>query len=79
MLDSHAGDPGSNLTGSPTPSITLWNFLKVALFARPISKSFLKSPGQELSEYIVLSSGKSFFASLDFGQVWVSSNKHLLT
>ena len=39
------------------------------LFARPISKSFLKSPGRELSEYMVLSSGKSFLASLDFREV----------
>ena len=40
------------------------------LYARPISKSFLKSPGRELSEYMALSSGKSFFASLDFREVW---------
>ena len=42
----------------------------MVLFAIPISKSFLNSLGQELSGYMVLSSGKSFFASLDFREVW---------
>ena len=38
--------------------------------ARPNSKSFLKSPGQQLLEYMVLVSGKWIFARLDFREQW---------
>ena len=74
MLDPHAGNPGSNLTNSINCLVFGdFFFFKLALLARTISKSFLKSPGQELSEHMVLSSGKTIFASLDFREVCQSS------
>ena len=43
--------------------------LSVALLPTHNTKSFLKSPGQELSEYIVLVNGTQIFARLDFREV----------
>ena len=56
VLDSHASDPGSNLTSSTNCLFFTEIFEKLALLAGPIPKSFLKSPCQELSEYVVGSS-----------------------
>ena len=45
-------------------------FLKLMLHTRLNPKSFLKFPGQALSEYIVFSSGEVIFANLDVREVW---------
>ena len=68
VLDSHASDPGSNLTSSTNCLFFTEIFKKLALLARPILKSFLKFPCQELSEYVVGSSGGLHFTRLDSGE-----------
>ena len=68
MLDSHTSDPGSNLTSSTNCLFFTEIFEKLALLAGPIPKSFLKSPCQELSEYVVSSSGGLNFTRLDSGE-----------
>ena len=70
VLDSHASDPGSNLTSSTNCLFFTEIFKKLALLARPILKSFLKFPCQELSEYVVGSSGGLHFTRLDSGEQW---------
>ena len=72
MLGSHAGDPGSNPTKTIDCLIFWLNFSKVALLDRAKSCDFLKSPSQELSEYMVLANGTQKFANLDFREVWPS-------
>ena len=52
--------------------------LSVALYATLIPKSFLKCPGQELSEYMVLDSGEGFFTNLDFREVCPTSEIKIL-
>ena len=42
----------------------------MALHTTLNTKSFLKSPGQELSESVVLFNGTQKFARLDFREVW---------
>ena len=71
VLDSHASDPGSNLTSSTNCLFFTEIFEKLALLAGPIPKSFLKSPCQELSEYVVSSSGGLNFTRLDSGEQWL--------
>ena len=43
----------------------------MALLDRAKSCDFLRSPSQELSEYMVLANGTQKFANLDFREVWV--------
>ena len=42
----------------------------MTLHATLNTKSFLKSPDQELSEYIVLANGTQIFTRLDFWEVY---------
>ena len=65
VLDSHASDPGSNLTSSTNCLFFTEIFKKLALLPRPILKSFLKFPCQELSEYVV---GSSPFHKIRLGR-----------
>ena len=70
-LDFHAEGPRFK----PCPSHYLinfwWNFLKVWLLDRAKSCDFLKSPGHELSEYMIFVSGLLIFARLDFRDQWL--------
>ena len=78
VLDSHASDPGSNLTSSTNCLFFTEIFKKLALLARPILKSFLKFPCQELSEYVVGSSGGLNFTRLDLGEQCRSTKVNII-
>ena len=61
--------PGSNPTRAINCLFFVEIFLKVALFARPISMPFLKSPGHEDSEKVYHVYGGQKFARLAVREV----------